>query len=97
MIVDVFLASGIAFAAFLGFTVFVRARRWAAKRAARAPAQPAFDVAALHAMLTSGQITQEEFDRLKAASVARQDAAKAPAPRGARGFEVLPPGPPPLR
>jgi uncharacterized membrane protein len=90
---NVITLTGLLFAAFVAFIAVMRARRRGVRRADRAPARSAFVAAELHAMLASGQITNEEFERLN--DVMHKGKVESAPLNGRRGFDVLPPQAPP--
>lgn len=81
--------------AFLLTVALLRARRRMqhARRSRDADAEPIFDLTELRAMRERGQITSEEFDRLRAIMHARRE-PNPDRPQQAKGFQVLPLPPP---
>lgn len=79
-------------AAFLGFVVFILLMQAVRRAATRhdGPAGTDFSVAELHAMLSAGQLTPEEFERARRSILSRERASAAlPPPPRERGFEVV--------
>jgi hypothetical protein len=81
---------------FVCFAVFVFALRTFRRRSRRLPAAPpppeaAFELSDLHAMRQSGQISDEEFQRLMELYLKQRSATDHTMP-GRRGFDVLGPG-----
>ena len=82
------LAIGIAFAAFFAFVLVMRLLRRVRGRREETP-MVGLSIAELHRLYKQGKLSREEFEKAKAALI-----AKSPAPKQARstgGFEVLPP------